>query len=61
MGLNEPDTWRTQKPLGSHSDPDFEKAAGFWKNHAAGVQGYFKAANDQIFFPKLPAPSNNSL
>jgi len=61
MGLNGPDERRTQKAPGSHGDPDFEKASGFRKNHAAGVQRHFKAANGQIFLPELPAPSNKIL
>ncbi len=61
MGLNGPDERGTQKPLGSHSAPDFEKASGLRKNHASGVQRHFEAANGQIFLPELPAPSNKFL
>jgi hypothetical protein len=57
MGLNGPDERRTQKPPGSHSAPDFEKASGLRKNNASGVQRHFEAANGQIFLPELPAPS----
>jgi hypothetical protein len=59
--LNGSYEWRTQKSLGSHSSPDFEKTSGFWKNHASGVQRYFEAANGQIFFQDLPAPSSKIL
>ncbi len=61
MGLNGPDERGTQKPLGSHSSPDFEKASGFRKNHASGVQRHFEASNGQIFLPELPAPSKKIL
>jgi hypothetical protein len=61
MDLNGPDEQRTQKPLGSHRSPYFEKTPGFRKNHASGVQGHFEAANDQVFLPDLPAPSNKIL
>jgi hypothetical protein len=61
MGLNGPDERGTQKPLGSHSAPDFEKASGLRKNHASGVQRHFEAANGQIFLSDLSAPSTNIL
>jgi hypothetical protein len=61
MGLNGPDEWRTQKLPGSHGYSDFEKASGFRKNNASGVQRYFEAANGQIFFPDLPASSTKIL
>ena len=59
--MNGPDERGTQKPLGSHSAPDFEKASGLRKNHASGVQRHFEAANGQIFLPELPAPSTEIL
>lgn len=59
--MDGPDERRTQKPLGPHSAPDFEKASGLRKNHAPGVQGHFEAANGQIFLPELPASSDKFL
>jgi len=61
MGLNGPDNRRTQRLLGSHSDPNFKKASGFWKNNATGIQRHFEAADGQIFLPNIPASSDQIL